>query len=251
MTTGANNFHSNMLLISETNETFMIDCGSDARHSLYKHKMTHRNINNVYISHLHADHVGGLEWLALSTKFDPECKTKPHLYISKTLEKDLWYRTLSGGLSTIAYEVTQLDTFFNVQLISVGEPFIWQAVEFRLVKTIHVMNGFSLMQSFGLMLTVKGFTIFITTDTQYSLDYMSPFYERSDIIFHDCETALNKSHVHAHYQQLIDLPPKYKEKMWLYHYNPGPLPNCKADGFLGFVRCGQSFDFNNHASFFK
>ena len=30
--------------------------------------------------------------------------------------------------------------------------------------------------------------------------------------------------------------------MWLYHYSPGPLPDACAEGFLGFVRRGQSFD---------
>ena len=249
MTIGTENFHSNMLLISETNETFMIDCGSDARFSLHKQKLSHIDVNNVYISHLHADHAGGLEWLALATKFDPRCTEKPNLFICETLENDLWHKTLSGGLSTIQYEIAQLDTFFNVQLVPVNGAFLWEGCEFKIVQTIHVMNGFSLMQSFGLLCKIENLTIFITTDTQFFPNQMAPLYEMSDIIFHDCETSVSLSGVHAHYQQLISLPEKFKSKMWLYHYNPGTLPNAKVDGFRGFVTCGQVFDFNNPDTF--
>jgi hypothetical protein len=31
--------------------------------------------------------------------------------------------------------------------------------------------------------------------------------------------------------------------MWLYHYQDGPLPDAKADGFAGFVNQGQTFEF--------
>jgi len=33
--------------------------------------------------------------------------------------------------------------------------------------------------------------------------------------------------------------------MWLYHYNDGELPYAITDGFLGFVKQGQVFDFDN------
>jgi hypothetical protein len=36
--------------------------------------------------------------------------------------------------------------------------------------------------------------------------------------------------------------------MWLYHYNPGHLPDARADGFRGFVKKGQVFDFANPAT---
>lgn len=248
MTIGTDNFHSNMLLTSDSNTTLLIDCGSDARLSLHKQQLSHGDINNIYISHLHADHAGGLEWLALSVKFD-QFLNKPTLFISETLEKDLWNKTLAGGLSTLQNEIAQLDTFFDVHPVPVNGSFTWQECEFKIVQTIHVMNGFSLMQSFGLFCKIEGLTVFITTDTQFFPHHMTRLYEASDIIFHDCETSAVISGVHAHYDQLKSLPAKYKAKMWLYHYNPGTLPDAKADGFRGFVSCGQCFDFNDIDSF--
>ncbi|MFC3908963.1 MBL fold metallo-hydrolase [Legionella dresdenensis] len=243
-TVGTDNFHSNMLFVSDNQEKLMIDCGSDARFSLFKQNLNHLDISNVYISHLHADHAGGLEWLALTTKFDPRCTKKPNLYLCEMLINDLWNKTLSGGLSTIQCEFAQLDTFFNIHNIPVNGSFTWESCEFRLVQTVHVMNGFSLMYSFGLLFTINNMKIFITTDTQFAPRQMTDFYERADIIFHDCETSPFMSGVHAHYNEMRGMPEHLKAKMWLYHYNPGPLPSATADGFRGFVMPGQVFDFD-------
>ena len=44
-------------------------------------------------------------------------------------------------------------------------------------------------------------------------------------------------------ETLATLAPEIKNKMWLYHYNPGPLPNAEKDGFLGFVKKSSLFEF--------
>jgi len=239
-----------MLLINDKQEKLLIDCGSDARFSLFKQNMSHLDIDSVYISHLHADHAGGLEWLALTSKFDPRCTKKPNIYISESMVSDLWNKTLSGGLSTIQCEFAQLDTFFNIKTIPVNGTFTWDTTDFRLVQTVHVMNGFSLMYSFGLLFEVNDLKVFITTDTQFAPKQMFDMYERADIVFHDCETAIFPSGVHATYSELCTLPDHLKAKMWLYHYNPGQLPDAKAEGFCGFIVPGQSFDFSKPDTIF-
>lgn len=55
----------------------------------------------------------------------------------------------------------------------------------------------------------------------------------ADIIFHDCETAGSFSRVHAHYSDLVTLNDKYKNKMWLYHYQQNPSQEPEEDGFKG------------------
>lgn len=242
-TLGMDNFQSNMLFISDNNQTLLIDCGTDVRFSLDKQHKTYRDIQAVYISHLHADHAGGLEWLALSSKFDPRVELKPTLYISETLEKELWDKTLSGGLSTLQDEEASLAAYFEVHAIPLNGTFQWENCDFHTVQTVHASNRYSLMQSFGLLCTIGQKKVFISTDTQFYPFLLMPFYETADLIFHDCELLSTPTGVHAHYEQLKTLPPEIKAKMWLYHYNPGPLPNAKKAGFLGFVTCGQQFIF--------
>ncbi|WP_232220743.1 MBL fold metallo-hydrolase [Legionella tunisiensis] len=109
-TVGKDNYQSNLLL-QKANDTLLIDAGGDLRFSLNEQHLTYADIKSVYISHLHADHIGGLEWLAINTFFDLNYKTKPNLYCSENIIKDLWEHSLSGGLRTLQTEKATLETF--------------------------------------------------------------------------------------------------------------------------------------------
>ena len=246
-TIGANNYQSNMLVENDNGNGLLIDCGSDARLALHELKLNHRKIDSVYISHLHADHTGGLEWLAFTTYFDNTSKN-PTLYIAKSLVDDLWNKVLSGGLSSLDEKEANLDTYFNVSAVEDGGAFSWSGLKFQLVPTIHVSSNKNPVPSYGLFFGPKQLQIFLTTDTQFAPDHFKEYYERAHIIFHDCETSKKQSHIHANYDELKTLDDSIKHKMWLFHYNPGPLPDCKKDGFRGFVQKGQIFDFDNQLS---
>lgn len=241
-TVGSNNYHSNMLLTNNDGQHLLIDCGSDARFSLHEIGLSYADIQDVYISHLHADHVGGLEWLAFTHKFDPKCN-KPNLYLCDKLVKKLWKHVLSGGLCSLQVEEATIHSYFNVHAVEENGNFHWHDLEFRIVQSVHFLSGFTIMPSYGLLFTLNGTRIFITTDTQFAPNQIMDFYKIADVIFHDCETAPVKSRVHAHYEELKTLPAEIKKKMWLYHYNPGKLPDAKKDGFQGFASKGQVFEF--------
>ncbi len=243
-TVGANNYQSNMLLEDENNKKFLIDCGSDIRHALYELGYTYRDISVAFISHLHADHVGGLEWLAFTTHFDKVCQ-KPVLYIPENIVQDLWNKVLSGGLSSLQKVTANLKTYFKIKPLKNNSMFIWSNTRFNIVQTVHVMSEYSIIPSYGLIFKTNGMDVFITSDTQFAPHQIMDFYKSADIIFQDCETAIVKSGIHAHYSELCTLDNEIKNKMWLYHYNPGRLPDARKDGFRGFVKKGQCFDFAN------
>lgn len=243
-TVGADNFQSNMLFVSEQGNKLLIDCGSDIRFSLHAVGLSYLDITNIYISHLHADHVGGLEYVGFSTKFDPKCN-KPNLYLSKELAGELWNNTLSGGMRSIEGDIADLDTFFEKHTIDCDRSFVWSEIKFNLVKATHVDTGYFLSPSYGLFFELDGIKVFLTTDVKLCPDEIGEFYQRADIIFQDCGTSRFPISIHAHYEQLLTLPKQIRKKMWLYHYQPGPLPDAKKDGFCGFVKRGQTFEFNS------
>lgn len=247
-TVGANNFQSNMILTSEFGRRLLIDCGSDIRWSLHERGLGYADIDDIYVSHLHADHVGGLEFVGFSSKYDPHCQL-PTLFLSRDLTDDLWERTLSGGMRMLEGDLATLDSFFEVKEVGQSREFRWEGVRFELVRTFHVNSGFGLMPSYGLFFEINEKRIFLTTDCQLRLEFLSEHYERADIIFQDCETAKYPTPVHAHYAQLRKLPLAIKSKMWLYGYNPGPLPDAKKDGFQGFIAKGDRFDFSDTTPF--
>lgn len=242
-TVGTDNFQSNILIINEQNQKLLIDCGTDIRFSLHQAGFSYCDITDIYISHLHADHVGGLEYIAFTTLFDPRCK-KPKLYTSKDVASDLWDRTLSGGLRFLTDDIASMDTFFEQEKLQYEGYFFWEGIQFNLVKVTHVDSGYYVMPTYGLFFQLAEVKIFLTTDTQLCLNANQKFYEQADIIFHDCETSIYPSPVHANYQQLNNLPEAIKNKMWLYGYQPVSLPDAEKDGFCGFVKRGQIFEFS-------
>src|SRR5687768_11001375 len=81
------NFQSNMLL-EDAGKRLLIDCGGDARHALAKAGLGAKDVDALYVSHLHADHVGGIEWLGFSRYFSQG--PKPDLYVNERLATSLW-----------------------------------------------------------------------------------------------------------------------------------------------------------------
>jgi len=240
-TVGEGNYNSNILLEADNSKKFLIDCGSDARHALHELGYSCSDIDNVFISHLHADHAGGLEWLGFSRRFISK-SPKPHLYISETLSDRLWENTLSGGMSSLDDEKASLESYFIPHLLSENAEFEWEGVNFEMVRTQHVNDAGCSIPSFGLFIRSNNQKIYLTSDTQFTPEALSKFFRDADVIFHDCETGEFKSGVHAHFDELCTLDSEIKSKMWLYHYNSGELPDAKKAGFKGFVKKGQSFD---------
>lgn len=238
----AQNFQSNMILEADGNNRLLIDCGSDARHAMAALGLSHRDINAVYISHFHADHVGGLEWLAFNTYFDPDC-LKPDLIIHPSMKDKLWENSISAGLESLEGDKpVSMETYFNINSNCKDTHFIWQSIKFELIQTIHVYNGPNLMPSYGLYFETKKNKVLITTDTQFTPDIFSSYYNKADIIFQDCSTTPHTEGVHAHFDQLVTLKPEIKAKMWLYHYTNCDNFDAKTNGFRGFVVRGQEFN---------
>ena len=243
-TLGTDNFQSNMMLINNNGEKLLIDCGSDIRFPLYKAGLSYQDVKDIYISHLHADHVGGLEYIGFNHKFNPKCN-KPHLYVNEAIAKEIWTNTLSGGMGYTEGKSTNLDSFFVLHSIGDEQHFYWQGIKFNLLRVIHVNSGPTIMPSYGLFFEVDGVKVLLTTDTQFRLDIFQEKYEEADIIFHDCEISAIPTPVHPHYTSLVNLPAHIKQKIWLYGYQPEKLPEAEKDGFLGFVKRGHIFDFED------
>jgi len=240
-TVGADNFQSNMVLIADNGRRLLIDCGSDVRWSLAKQGLSHLDVTDIYISHLHADHIGGLEYIGFQTKFDPRCQ-RPRLFVEESLAAPLWNRALRGGMGIISGTETELDTFFDVRIVTANQSFEWEGVRFQTVPTVHVSSPRATVHSYGLLIERDGHRTFLTTDTQFTPGRLADYYASADVIFHDCETGPARTGVHPNYDDLVQLPAAVRAKTWLYGYPPGPLPDAVAAGFRGFVRVGQSFE---------
>lgn len=239
-------YQTNALVIADSGKRLLIDCGSDARFALAELSLNPTDIDAVYISHLHADHVGGMEWLAFCTFFAPDVP-RPKLYCNEALMHELWEQSLRGGLESIQGQVMTLTGYFDCHPVPENGEFVWENIRFTPVQTVHIMSGYTIKYSYGLLIQdlAGTSTVFFTSDTQFCPNQIREFYTRAHLIFQDCETSPYKSGVHAHYDELEALPREIKKKMWLCHYQPDPPQS--ADGFAGFVKKGQIFEITNEA----
>jgi glyoxylase-like metal-dependent hydrolase (beta-lactamase superfamily II) len=247
---GPKNYHSNILLETDKGHRLLLDCGSDARFSLAENGYKPTDVHGVYISHLHDDHCGGLEWFGYARYF-VENRKRPELIFHESLQTDLWEHRLAVSMEALTEEVGTLKTYFRPYPVQKG--FSFDGIHFRIVPVVHVVNHLvGHMMSYGLFITVNGVKVYWTSDMAYPnipleegvWDYEKHWqnYVDADFIFHDCETV-NASDVHPHYTLLNSFPPEIKRKMWLYHTQAAAQPDAKADGFLGIVKKSQSFKF--------
>lgn len=242
------NWQSNMLITAPSGKSLLLDCGADARRSMAEIGKNHRHIDAVYVSHLHSDHIGGLEWLGFSSRFDPEA-AKPKLFASRSITSNIWQTSLEGGMKSLEGMDAGMADFFCVNPVPRNGAFEWEGIEFQLIQVIHIVSEFSVEPAYGLLFTINGITVFWSSDAQFAPNQIKAFYDKAAIIFHDCETSPFKSGVHAHFDELSTLPPATRAKMWLYHYQDGKLPDARSAGFLGFIPKGAVFDFSGISNF--
>lgn len=246
--------YNTSFIIERNNKRLLIDCGTDIRFALNEVGLKYNNIDAVYISHLHADHAGGLEYLAFCNYFDPNCNKKIDLFGNGKLLRDGWNNTWKGGLESIQGKVMSLSDYFTVWEVTPNAVFPWQGINFSIVQSVHIMNGYSIVPSYGLMFKDpnSGKKVYFTGDTQFNPNQMIDFYKKVDFIIQDCETSPFKSGVHANFSELATLPENIRNKMALVHFMDNIyhgndisqewIKKAKDIGFVGFINKGISFN---------
>ena len=238
-------FQTNVLVV-KGNDHLLIDCGTLCPYALEKnYGLELKHIDNLLLTHPHADHIGGVEELALVDRYVK--KQKCNLVITDEFKQLLWNESLKGGLKVNEEGPLTLDDYF-VQIKPeqiVAQPFeIYEAnvgsINVKLFRTKHVTcsdpDVFQI--SYGLMIDDR---VLYPCDTQFNpeqLDYLVHNFPVK-VIFHDCDISGYSEGVHASYAQLKTLPDEIKAMTYLCHYNGRAEEiNPQDDGFRKFARPG-------------
>ena len=238
-------FQTNVLVV-KGEDHLLIDCGTLCPYALEKnYGLDLKQIDNILLTHPHADHIGGVEELALVNRYVK--KQKCNLVITDEFKQLLWDESLKGGLKVNEEGSLSLDDYFVLvkpqelqeQPFKMYETNIG-SINIKLFRTKHVTCDVTgeFQISYGILLDDK---VLFTSDTQFNyeqLDFIMQKYPVK-VIFHDCDFSGYSESVHASYNQLKTLPDEIKKMTYLCHYNGlAEKFDVKADGFRNLARPG-------------
>jgi len=208
-------------------------------------------IKRVFVTHLHADHIGGLEELALANMFvfadrqDAGC-CKTQIISSAEVLADLWDHSLKGGLDTIPGRHALLGDYFSVVELSLEHPgsdsfLLLDRYRFEPFATdhIHIERKYD-WPSYGLVVRdlARGESVFLSGDSRFDFEACGDRMRAAGQCFHDVQLIEHPSPVHALLSELRTLPEEVRKKTHLYHYDDvwdsGEYDRV-ADEFAGFA----------------
>ncbi|MEO5596022.1 MAG: MBL fold metallo-hydrolase [Lysobacteraceae bacterium] len=183
----------------------LIDCGQEALTAYLEHYQA--TPVALFLTHLHMDHVAGMERLFVRAYFDGALRGRVRLYVPAALVPHLQGRVADYPGVLAEGGVNYWDAF---QLVPVSRGFWHDGVWFDVFPVRHHLPE----TAFGLRL--RGSVVY-TGDTRPIPEMLAAHADADELIAHDCALHGNPSH-----SGIEDLEREYssavRDRLLLYHY---------------------------------
>jgi ribonuclease BN (tRNA processing enzyme) len=214
-----------------------IDCPDSYRRALAESGFEHdgerldaQHLDAMVLTHLHGDHVNGLEMTACYMRFVHERKLK--LYTQPDSARDLWPR-LRTSLNVLwdgqTFHEQRLDDFFDLEVLD------WESTTQIGPLTITTRATKHHIPAMAMRVSDGTHTLGYSCDTAYDpelIDWLSG----ADLIIH--ESSLGPAHTPLF--KLMELPEPIQRKMLVVHY-PDELTGTTSEGGLRLATQGSRY----------
>jgi len=247
------NYNNNVRVrADEAHEPWLIDCGTTGPQALHDLGMAVSDFAGVLVTHLHGDHVFGLEETGFYNYF--VLNRRVELWLPENLlssrsgieGEDIWENCLRGPMGTVqmldgsAKEVG-LDDYFIVHFLRPDERTVIHGVDVEIFEVEHVPNK----PSYGVILDQH---VAYTSDCRFSRERIEGLLGRGcDVIYHDVYFGpATQGSVHTAFVEMKDLPREMAERIVLMHYNDdAPVEGITEAEDLGFRLATKAIDYEH------
>ena len=209
------NYGTHFFVRSENGFLLAVDCPDSYRRAMKENAFPHKDgtldvgdIDAMFITHLHGDHINGLEMVLFYRMFITKKKLK--LFTTQEVAKVLWEKRLEVSLGTIfdgeIYQKTQLNDFVELHIVDWGKATECGPFKLTTRKTIHHIP------TAALRITEKDRTFGYSCDTAFDPTLIE-WLKDADTILH--ETSFGPAHTPLF--SLLELPESIRRKLWVAH----------------------------------
>lgn len=205
-------YYSTSIAVTAGAETILVDCPHPIRKMLkeahFPRPVDIADIQAVLISHLHADHVSGLEGLLFYSRF--HVGNRATVLAAQLVLDRLWPHHLAAGMDSLLIDGAEkslvLEDYAKCLLLSETEPTVFGAFQVACRRTKHHVP------TYAFKIFAGGTSLGYSADTEFDPSLIE-WLSECDLIIHETNEG-----IHTPYEQLAGLDAALRQKMRLIHY---------------------------------